>query len=231
MSLHLYRLGSLAVLFLLLGCQPTPTEPVMSDHDYFPLETGRYVIYDVQQEQYALNSAPTLKTYQLKEVIGTTYTDVTVQTAYRLMRYRRLTESQPWQADSVWSARIINNEVVRTENGRDLVKLLLPVNGPEAWNGNRHNSSEPDDYVTRNIGLPYDVLGKQYSETVTVVEQDDSTLTMQDKRIAVYARQIGLIYKEQTQLQFCTATPACTGHSQIDYGIRQVYRIRTYGKE
>lgn len=207
------------------------TEPVTSGYDYFPLETGRYVVYDVQEQQYGLNAASIQRTYQLKEVVGKTYSDVTGQTAYRLMRYRRSAESQPWQADSVWSTRIVNNKAIRTENGQDLVKLLFPINTALTWNGNGRNTAGSDDYVTRNVGQSYYVLGKKFDETVTVVAQDDSTLIAQEKRIEVYARQVGMIYKEQTQLQFCTATPACTGHSQIDYGIRQVYRIRTYGNE
>lgn len=227
MMLRFYAL--LAALVVFSGCQSSTTEPVTSGYDYFPLETGRYVIYDVQEQQYDLNTALIQRTYQLKEVVGKTYSDVTGQTAYRLMRYRRSAESGQWQADSVWSAHIVNNKAIRTENGQDLVKLLFPVN--DLLSGNGRNASGSDDYITRNVGQSYHVSGKEFDETVTVVAQDDSTLTSQEKRIEVYARQIGMIYKEQTQLQFCIATPACTGLSQIDYGIRQVYRIRTYGNE
>lgn len=232
MPLRLYLLvPGLVHLFLLSSCQSTVSEPVASGYDYFPLETGRYVIYNVQEQQYKLNAPPVERTYQCKEVIGAAYADVTGQPAYRLMRYRRATENQPWQADSVWSARLTGNEVIRTENGLDFVKLMFPVTNRLTWNGNRYNSSEPAEYAMRNVGQAYYVVDKEFGETVTVVAQDDSTLVSQDKRIDVYARQIGLIYKESAQLQFCTATPACIGRSQIDYGIRQVYRIRTYGKE
>lgn len=224
-------LVSFSSLLILLGCQPHTSEPVTPDYDYFPLETGRYVVYDVQEQRYVVNAAPIQRAYQLKEVVGPSYSDVTGQIAYRLMRYRRATESQPWQADSVWSVRIVNNEAIRAENGHDFIKLLFPARNLLTWNGNQRNAAGSDDYEMRNVGQAYYVLGKQFDETVTVVEQDDSTLTAQDRRIEVYARQLGLIYKERTQLQFCTATPACIGHSQVDYGIRQVYRINVYGKE
>lgn len=229
MSFRLYAF--LAVLFIFHQCQPSANEHLTPGYEYFPLETGRYIIYDVQELKYNFNVAPVQRTYQLKEVVGKLYSDVTGQPTYRLMRYRRPSEREQWQADSVWSVHIVNNEVIRTENGLDFVKLLFPVNSLLSWNGNQHNASEPDDYIMRNVGQSYYVLGKEFGETVTVVAQDDSTLTAQDKRLEVYARRIGLIYKERTQVQFCTATPACTGRSQIDYGIRQVYRIRTYGNE
>lgn len=203
----------------------------MSGYDYFPLETGRYVVYDVQESQYAPNAVPVQQTYQLKEVMGAPYTDVAGTTAYRLMRYRRLSDSQNWQADSVWSARLLTNEGIRTENGQDFIKLVFPISDQLSWNGNRRNKSDPDDYELRNVGQPFRVQGKEFDETVTVVAQNDSTLLSQDKRIDKYARQIGLIYKERTHLQFCSSTPACLGHAQIEYGIRQIYRIRSYGKE
>ncbi|WP_420148385.1 hypothetical protein [Spirosoma sp.] len=233
MPLRLYPLLlGLLNLFLFTGCQPVTTEPVASGYDYFPLETGRYVIYDIQEQQYVINNGtPVNRTYQLKEVVGKSYTNVMGQTAYRLMRYRRSAENQPWQADSMWSAHAINNEAIRTENGRDFIKILFPVRNLLTWDGNQRNGVDADEYQIRNVGHTYYVSGKQFNETATVVEQDDSTLTSQDKRVTVYAREVGLIYKERIQIQFCTATPACTGRSQIEYGIRQVYRINTYGKE
>ena len=216
---------------LLSGCQSPATEPTTSGYDYFPLETGRYVIYDVQESQYALNAVPMQRTYQLREVTGAAYTDVARAMAYKLGRYRRLSDSQNWQADSVWSARLLTNEGIRTENGQDFVKLVFPISDKLSWNGNRRNTSDTDDFELRNVGQPFRVQENEFDETVTVVAQNDSTLLSQDKRIDMYARQIGLIYKERTHLQFCSSTPACLGHTQIEYGIRQVYRIRSYGKE
>lgn len=219
-----------ASLLLLARCRTTPNL-APSDVVYFPLETDRYSIYEVQEQQYTLNAAPVQRNYQLKETTGPVYTDVTGQPAYRLVRHRRATENQPWQADSVWSARLVNQEAIRTENGRDFVKLVFPLSDQLRWNGNRHNQLGEDEYQLRNNNRPHRVLDKQFNETVTVIAQDDSTLLAQDKRIEIYARHVGLIYRERTQVQYCSSSPNCVGKNQIEYGIRQVYRIRTYGRE
>ena len=231
----MFRSGSFAFLLVMIlfagGCRPV-SELLSPGQDYFPLEAGRYIIYDVSEHQYSLAATvPTKRAYQLKELVGAAYTDVTGQQAYRLLRYRRLAEGQPWQADSIWSARLVGNEAVRTENGLDFVKLQFPLSDRLRWNGNRYNAVGEDEYEARNSGQPYGVLGKEFSETVTVVAQQDSTLLSQDKRIDVYARQVGLIYKERTQFQYCSSTPACIGTYQIDYGIRQIYRIHSFGRE
>ncbi|QMW06307.1 hypothetical protein [Spirosoma foliorum] len=227
-----HLLPAISCIFVFLAsCQSALTEPDTSPQDYAHLETGRYVIYDVQENRYSLTSAPNQVNYQLKEVIGQPYTDVTGQTAYRLIRFRRTTETQPWQADSVWSARLVNNEFIRTENGRDFVQLLFPVSNQLSWDGNRLNSLGPSPYTARNVDQFYRVLTKQFEQTVTVLGQNDSTLIAQTKYVAVYARQIGLIYRERINLQFCTASSACIGHNQIDYGTQQIYRIRDYGTQ
>ena len=214
------------------SCQLVDSGPVSSGYDYFPLVTGRYTIYDVTEYQYSLTATiPVQRAYQVKEVIGASYTDVTGQKAYRLLRYRRLAEGQSWRVDSVWAARLVGSEAVRSENGLDFVKLRFPVSDRLRWNGNHYNAIGEDEYEIRNSGQPYRVSDKEFSETVTVVIQQDSTLLSQDERIDIYARQIGLIYKERVQLQYCSSTPACIGTYQIDYGIRQIYRIHSSGSE
>lgn len=222
---------ALVVIAVGIRCQSVSTNPASPGLDYFPLSTGHYVIYNVEERQYSLIAPAVQRTYQVKEVVGGPYADVTGQPAHRIFRYRRLIESQPWQADSIWSARLVNDEAIRTENGLDFVKLRFPISDGLRWNGNRHNSVGQDQYEARNTGKPYRVSDKEFSETVTVVAQQDSTLISQDKRIDVYAKQVGLIYKERVQLQFCSSTPACIGTNQIDYGIRQVYRLHSSGTE
>jgi hypothetical protein len=222
------------VLFLTVctgqSCQYNPA-PNDYGYDYFPLETGRYVVYTVDEQLYSLNSAPVQRHYQLKEVIGKPYVDVTGRTAFRLLRYQRLADNQPWQADSIWSVRLVDNMAIRTENNQDFVTLRFPVSDQLTWNGNQFNTLGKDDYQVRNSHQPYRVFDKEFRQTVTVIAQNDSTLTTLDKRIDVYAQQIGLIYRERTQLHFCTSSPSCIGNYQIDYGIRQIYRIQSYGKD
>ncbi|WP_080056932.1 hypothetical protein [Spirosoma aerolatum] len=222
---------SCLALFLSITCTPSLQEPASPDYTYFPLETGRFWIYDVQEKQFTSADSPVQRTYQLKELVGQAYTDVTGQQAYRLLRYKRSDDTQPWQPDSVWSVRLVNNLAIRSENGRDFVSLLFPISDQSSWNGNQLSGAGADLYVVRNVGQPYRVLAKQFDNTVTVIAQDDSTLVSQDKRMDVYARGIGLVYKERTHVQFCTASPTCIGHQLIDYGTQQIYRIRTYGTD
>lgn len=220
----------LAVLVSVMTCQPPLTEPVPSDYTYFPLIPGRYVLYDVDETQYALNAPPVHRRYQLKETVGAVYTGLSGETAYKLVRHRRSIDTQPWLPDSVWTARLVRNEAIRGENGRDFVALVFPLSNGLRWNGNRYNPLGPDEYELRNRDQPYRVGNTQFDDTVTVVAEDDSTLIAHKKRNDIYARHVGLVYRERTQLYFCTS-PACAGKNQIDYGTQYIYRIRQYGQE
>lgn len=220
--------------FWLVACQST-TEPMATGYDYQPLEKGNFWIYDVTEQQFSLNGSATTKTYQVRETITNSYADPasdepTGTPVFRIERHRRTNDSQAWQPDSVSSIRITNSQLVKNENNRSFVKLVFPLIDRFEWNGNAFNSAGEDLYQLKNTGMPYNVLNQSFAETATIVQQNDSTLVSQDKRVEVYARKVGLIYKEKVQLQYCSSTPSCVGKAQIDYGIRQYFRLRSYGK-
>jgi hypothetical protein len=216
---------------LLLSCASPETSPVKSSLDYIPLTTGHFVIYDVTEQRFSLTTAPVTSTYQLKETVGNSYTDVTGQPAFRLHRFRRANAQATWQPDSVWTARIDTRRAIRTENGADFVKLVFPPVDRMRWNGNEFNQLAEDTYELKQTNQSYSVGSQTFAETVTVVQQNDSTLVSQDKRTEVYARQVGLVYKETVQLQFCSSSPSCVGKAQIDFGVRRYVRVASYGTE
>ncbi|MBO0948517.1 hypothetical protein [Fibrella forsythiae] len=228
------RLSALLASFcwlVLLSCNSPETAAPNVGLDYMPLTTGRFVIYDVTEQRYSLTAAPVTSTYQLKETVGVSYTDVTGQPAFRLQRFRRANVQAPWQIDSLWTARVDSRMAIRTENGADFVKLIFPPAERSRWNGNLFNQFQEDIYELRNVHQPYSVGTQTFAETATVLQQNDSTLVSQDKRVEVYARQVGLVYKETVQLQFCSSTPSCVGKAQIDFGVRRYVRLASYGTE
>ncbi|MBO0938724.1 hypothetical protein J2I47_19390 [Fibrella sp. HMF5335] len=227
------RLFSLLTCFLwtlLFSCQQADVTVTDPGTDYAPLETGRFIIYDVTEQRYSLTAPPATTTYQLKETIGSPYTDVTGQPAYRLQRYRRANAQAAWQTDSLWTARSNTQAAIRTENGADFVKLIFPLTERAEWNGNAYNQFQKDIYTLRQVRKPYTVGTQTFAETATVVQHSDSNLVAQDKRLEVYAKQIGMIYREVVQLQFCSSG-TCVGKGQIDFGVRRYVRLASYGKE
>lgn len=223
----------ISLLVLLIGCQPhlPDEEPMLADSAYFPLATGHYIVYAVDEEHYSLAGPVVHTEFQLKERIGQLYLDASGQPAFQLERFRRKDGQSAWQPDSVWSVKRTPTEALRTENGKIFVRLHFPIAEHHPWNGNVYNTLGVDDFDIRNIHQPFRVFDNIFDRTITVIEQSDSTLISQDKRLNVYAHQIGMIYREVIQVQFCTSTAACIGRQTIDYGTRKRYQILYHGKE
>lgn len=208
---------------------------------YFPLQTGHYAIYEIEQTTYSLTAPAAVVRYQLKEVIADTLTDLTGDKVYRLHRFTRKNSQNAWPGvpDSVWTAKIKGNRAIRTENNRAFIKLAFPVKEKLSWNGNALNNCGEsasicqDEYQIQNLGKPFQVLGRTFDRTLTVIQHNDSNLVSNDRRIEVFAPEAGLIQKEIYRVQYCGASQGsvCRSVGQIDFGVRYLQRLIEYGME
>ncbi|MEI7585432.1 hypothetical protein [Runella sp.] len=222
-----------ALLCAIQACTPACEECAnqRTGTEFFPIEVGRFVEYEVSEEEVTLGRPATLRQYQLREVIAERYTDPTGQIAYRIARFRRNLDGQRWEPDSTITLRLKIDHAVRNENGRDFVKMLFPAVEKVSWNGNIYNNLGEDSYELKSVNKSLKVGGTTFDRTATVVQQNDSTLVNQDKRVEIYAADVGLIYRERVNVQFCSSTSACVGKAQVDFGTRQYIRYKNAGKE
>ncbi|MBC7893158.1 MAG: hypothetical protein H7Y12_13155 [Sphingobacteriaceae bacterium] len=209
---------------------PTEGNEARIGYDFFPLETGRFIEYDVQEIQYSLTTPPVVTTYQVRERVGEGFAQTEGITSYRLERFRRSEESQPWRLDSVYTQRRETTRALRTEHNVAYVKLIFPVIEGLRWNGNAFNANGPETYELRELDRPLRVGNQVFERTLTVVQRADSSLVSLQRRTEYYARGIGLIYRENTQFFYCNS-PDCLGKGTVDFGTQLIYRIRTHGKE
>ncbi len=239
------RLLILALMSGLIGCQwfsstdSTATTPKRQPDEtrFYPLQPGWFVVYTVTQTRYRPNQDPILTTFQRKERVGAAFQDAAGNAAFRIERFGRAGDGLPWLADSVWSARWQNNQLIRTENGIATLALLLPVYDQSRWNPNPYNALTTDPlraatnfYEISHANQPLTVGGFGFSASVRVQQQADSTLLGQTKRNEIYGFGVGLVYKESVQVRFCYAAD-CLGKARIETGTRQQEQILSYGLE
>lgn len=215
------------------GCTPKcdNCNNAIDGKTFFPLEVGRYIEYDVYEEEFNLGRPKSTQQYQIKELIAEKYQDPSGREAYRIERYRRGVEGQRWQPDSTITVRLLADQAIRNENGNEYVKMVFPPTEKLVWNGNIYNSVGEDNYELKNVGKDFKVGQQSFAQTATVIQQNDSTLVNQDKRLEVYAVGVGLVYRERINLQFCSSSAACVGKAQIDFGNRQYIKYKNAGKE
>lgn len=223
----------LCLVLLLASCDTSDANLglVPQGKEYFPLIVGNYVAYNVKEINYFLNEPRrTEATYQLKEVIKEQYKDLANNTTYRIERYRRANGRDNWTLLNVWTARVDYLAAIKVEENIPVVKLAFPTENGKKWNGNSLNTLNQDDFEIKDMGKSFIFAGKNYAETLTVQQSNDSTVINKDKRMEIYAKDIGVIYKKFDVVQYCQFDN-CRGKAEIERGNFLEMSVFDYGKE
>ncbi len=191
-------------LLMLLGCQADIEENTdILGFQYYPLEVGLYLDYEVEVIAYSLSEPrETIRTYQLREEIGAAFIDANGEVAYRLERYKRNNPTQTWALDSIWSVRKNKFNVARSENNQLFIKLAFPVSNGLEWNGNLYNSYENAPYTIQRLGRVLSLDNFDFPQTLTVFRSDECNLVSMDYRAEVFAENVGLVYKQNWQVRY-----------------------------
>lgn len=218
---------------VMLSCQKN-IEPDSKrlGYDYFPLEIGKYVIYNVDEEIYQLsgNGIPQKRLYQLKEIITDTFTNLSGEKQYVLERYVRNNVDAPWQIDSVWSALRTGLQAIKFENNVPYVKLTFPTENNKFWNGNAYNDKGVQNYRITNYQKPLTFGELYFPNTLTVEMGKDSSLVSHIERREIFALDVGMIYMFRKNIRYFSDPPDL-GLGKIESGKIEKFTVVAYGKE
>lgn len=227
-------------LFSLWSCENETIPPQSSQLglDYFPLEVGRYAVYQIEDIEYSLTAEPDTQQYQLKEIVADSFPGQGGEIVFLLERFSRAGEATDWQLDSVWTARKNNQRVVVVENNIPLIKLVFPFEFGLRWDANALNSREETQYELRNtsqalldeIDSPLDSALQENMLTIIQAESQD-TIISRIQASETYVENLGLFYKKSLRLQYCASEPECIGLGILESG--RIYRqtLIAYGHE
>ena len=229
----------LLLLLMLLGCQSREILPKGTGTEYFPLKTGGYWVYDVVETVITQLGGQTNKTYELKIQL-TDSIGIDGQSSYVMVRSRRDNPSQPWISVDTWSARRDQFQAIVQEGNTPFIKLAFPLAVGKTWNGNSLNSLggtdrcadgtfKCDNYTISDLAKRFEGSGIFFDDTVTILENNDNDpIVKQDVRKVVYAKSVGLIYKEISILEYCTIG-ACIGKQIVENGSIVKQTVKEYG--
>ncbi len=206
-------IGLLAVILLFGACK-NDTEDLDLDYgyDYFPIAVNHSVTYQIDSTVYD-EFADTVYTIssQVKEVMVDTTTDLEGRPQVRIERYVRPNENTSWEdvIPRVWYAVRSESEAERVEENLRFLKLSFPVDENRTWNGNTYIDTQMEDwaylndwqYQYQDIGVSQTINGQNFDNTVTVLQNDYANLQQRIYGKEVYAKGVGLVYKELMNLQ------------------------------
>ena len=204
------------------------TKPLVFFETYYPLESGAYIDYYVQEVNHDdLSSIPhdTLN-YYLRTLIGDTLIDNEGRVAYKYIRKTRIDTSDAWQISDIWTVLKNGNKIELTEENRRKVKLILPPNNFTIWDANIHNSLSAMNCFYEDIHQPFTLNSLAFDSTIRVEQENVLNLVAYRKKYEVYANHIGLVkkyYKDLVISNFDTLN--------ISSGTELIYNCIDFGTE
>ncbi len=234
-------LSCMTLIIVLFGCtKQSQTLPLSSVNDYCPLQPGKSFIYRLDSTLYlSFGTVIKVNSYIAKDSITNTFQDNAGRTSYIVHRYLTDTlQQQPFVYSSDYYITPANNsiEVVDANNLR-YIKLAAPITAGNRWQGNSFISTSADtlsylsgwQYEYQNINMPYAVLAGSIDSTITIlgvnvpptVQPFDPNYYQSNLYSAeVYAKGIGLIYKEFTYWVWQPLGSITPGYTADSYGIK-----------
>jgi hypothetical protein len=219
--------------------------------NYFPLTAGSYIEYDVDSTYYNDFYIPTkviTTKFRLKEKIQSLYNDNQNRLTARLERYVKYYDAStpydaiPWKLKDVWVENNTATTAEKVEENVRFIRLIFPVKVNKSWNMNNQNFLDAKDITYKSVDAADNIGGIAFSSVLqTVVDDGGGILTARNYFTEKYAREIGLVYKQEinvqsqpdpsansTQLQLFYAIPIM---QRITSGYQYTWTVHTYGVE
>ncbi|MBX3164440.1 MAG: hypothetical protein KF900_08165 [Bacteroidetes bacterium] len=202
--------------------------------NYFPTQSGKFVVYDIDSTVYAEISRDTVTyRFRVKEKIADSFTDNEGKNAIRLERYiKRFDENKPydsmtWTMKEVYAIYPSEKNIQVQENNVRFVKLIFPVALNASWNGNAANTLQKEMYVYDYINIKEGV----FSNVLKVSQKEFRTLISYESKFEKYAKGIGLIQKQHSFLLSNNIIPNVSVENRIESGYIYTQTLVSYGYE
>ena len=240
-----YYLLIVLIVCTLAACNQDSDNVKLSDflYDYAPVNTGHYVIYDVDSIAYnfvsPFQNVDTVH-YQIKEVVQDTFYDNLGKMSYRLEEYKRSDSTTVFNAidPNAWYSYLSKNTYEKVEFDFRFIKLVFPPIIGNTWKGNQYLPTSDTisdvyqiyagwDYTYTAVNIPTTINGLHFDSTLvaTGVNRENKV----DKKLSreTYARHIGLIYKEWEILNKQDVNSSWDAPNQVN-GFRIRMRVNSY---
>ena len=195
-----------------------------ADKQYFPLETNKSLIYKVTEITIDKPSDyyDTI-VYYLRERTDIPFIDNEGDTAYRIERFKSQTTSN-WTISDAWEAKLTTYTAEKVEENQRFIKIKFPLAIGKYWNGNLKNELDDKDCTITSLSSKYKNENIQLDSCLSITRDSSVTQISKQYDVETYARNIGLVYKEITDIN----------SQEVIYGVpieNRIYRGTIYRQE
>lgn len=204
-------------VFLSSCGKETEDYPAAKTTDYLPPKVGRVLTYRLDSTVLLpFGTGMTVRSYQAKDSIESSFTDNQGRASYRVFRYiKSLAGTDAFRYAATMYITPTGTAVEVNESNLRFIKLADDINFQKTWKGNAFIDTKSVtstvryldewNYSYQAINEPYTVLKGTLDSTITVLQQDELTppgpfdpnfYQQKNYSTEVYAKGIGLVYKE-----------------------------------
>lgn len=187
----------------LLSCENKKEDPkAILGLEYFPMNVGRQYIYQIDSIIFDdFNQSVDTFSSQLRIIYANEFKDSTYTPSIRV-EYDNPDKGFN-EPNNRWTSviKMTNNAVINYSDTFRTIKMVFPVKEGSKWNCNLYNNLNEQLYKYKNVGKPYAAANFTFSKTATVVQNELKTLLTEINAFEVYAKDVGLIYAENTYIQ------------------------------
>jgi len=220
---------SIGVIALLAGCKGENAK-VDLGYAYYPAEVGAWISYDVDSIRHFPDESVDTVRYQIRELVESAFTDEAGRPARRIERYYRDSSDEDWGIKDIWMVAITNRKVEKVEENIRYVRLTFPVRNDQLWDGNALNDFEPWNYSYAEVDQAYSVEGNVFDTTATVNQEGAVNLIEQRRGQEVYAKNLGLVYKELVDIETDVNYSSNPVPENIQSGYELYYKYLDHGQ-
>lgn len=188
-----------------------------------PLQKGKFITYRVDSTVFPnFGRSTEIHSYLVKHMVDTAITDNLGRPGFRIFTYiSDTTGTGAWQPNGSYSITILDDHVEQIEDNLRVIKLHTPVRNGNKWKGNTYLDEDPygasysfsnDDAMAKwdfvfdgGLQPTVSIMGNTYNDVYTITEQNDidpvtgpSDYGSVSVAQEMYAKNIGLVYKELT---------------------------------
>lgn len=216
-----YTIAFILVVLLLFSCKKENNEVVIVDvsTDYYPIKLGEVLVYSVTEinidKQVGLNDTAN---YLLKEYFESSYIDDNRDELYRLERYIKQETDSVWRVLNIWYVTMSGNFLYKTEENYRYKRLIFPVENGNKWDGNIENTKDSEEYEITELDIAETIGDNEYSNVLTVLQNDNENLIEKHFAVEKYAKSKGLVYKEMISVSELEPQPGIPWQNRINIG-------------
>lgn len=218
-----FLLASIFLFFLACKEEILTPDEVQVGYEYYPLEIGKFLTYQVDSivfDTVGLEVLVDTSTTLVREVIVDSYIGEEEQEIFAIERSERKDESEVWEIKDVYSTYRTEEQLVRTEENLNFIKMIFPVSRGKNWEGVGFNKDKRVviagesiemfknwESVITKVGEPL-LLGSFAFDDVTTIEvaRDTNAIELRSG-FEQYAKGIGLVYRELSILNTQNTAP------------------------